>query len=204
VQKFLIAWTVAFIRANQKTNWTDMLRIWRVGLNAAPDAAPRIEWQDPTSGETYYAHTVGTECLFGDASNGCAGGQMVEKGIAARVLEYANQLTANAYKLDVAGYPATASQPAGFNANGRAMIARQPDGTPIVKADAAIRNVTPEGGLAPATDCDQNLTPGCTALTVDQNHYAVELQAYKSVPDFLWEVESVYGWINAGGERGVF
>ena len=74
----------------------------------------------------------------------------------------------------------------------------------VVKADPAVRSVTSTGGLAPATDCDQNLAPGCTPLTVDENHYAVELQAYKSVPDFLWETEAVYGWINAAGKLGVF
>jgi hypothetical protein len=204
VQKFLIAWTVAFIRANQKTSWTDMMRIWRLGQDTAPDLTARIEWQDPASGETYYAHAIGTECLFGDATNACAGGKIVQKGIAARILEYANQLTANGYKLDVANYPATAGRPAGFNAYGRAMVAHQPDGSPIVKADPAIRNITSTGGLATITDCDQNVTPTCTPLTVDENHSAVELQAYKSVPDFLWETESVYGWINASGERGVF
>jgi hypothetical protein len=204
VQKFLIAWTVAFIRANDKTNWTDMMRIWRLGQDAAPDLTPRIEWQDPTSGETYYARTIGTECLYGDASNGCAGGKIVQKGIAARVLEYANQLTAGGYALDVTTYPAAGGRAAGFNTYGRAMILRQPDGTPVVKADPAIRAITSTGGLAATTDCNQNVTPTCTPLTVDQNHYAVELQAYKSVPDFLWGTEAVYGWINAAGERGVF
>jgi hypothetical protein len=204
VQKFLIVWTISFIKANQKTNWTDMLRIWRLGEDSAPDLASRIEWQDPTSGETYYAHTSGTECLYGDAANNCAGGKIVQKGIAARVLEYANQLTAGGYKLDTVGYPATGGRPAGYNAYGRAMIVRQPDGTPVVKADPAVRDVTSTGGLAPTTDCDQNLTPGCRPLTVDENHYAVELQAYKSVPDFLWETEAVYGWINAAGKLGVF
>ena len=29
-------------------------------------------------------------------------------------------------------------------------------------------------------------------------------QSLKSIPDFLWAAESVYGWINAAGERGVF
>jgi hypothetical protein len=204
VQKFLIAWTVAFIKANDKTTWTDMMRIWRLGQNPAPDLTARIEWQDPTSGETYYARAIGTECFYGDPANGCAGGKIVQKGIAARVLEYANQLTAGGYKLDIANYPAVNGGPAGFNAYGRAMVLRQPDGSPIVKADPAIRDITPTGGLAATTDCDQNLTPTCTPLTVDQNHLAVELQAYKSVPDFLWATESVYGWINAAGERGVF
>jgi len=204
VQKFLIAWTVAFIKANERTSWTDMMRIWRLGVNSAPDLTPRIEWQDPTSGETYYARSIGTECLYGDAKNGCAGGKIVQKGIAARVLEYANQLTASGYKLDVTTYPATAGRAAGFNANGRAMVLHQPDGTPIVKADPAVRNVASTGSLSASADCDQNVTPGCTALTVDQNHFAVELQGYKSVPDFLWATEAVYGWINAAGERGVF
>ena len=113
-------------------------------------------------------------------------------------------MTANGYKLDVTTYPAAAGRTAGFNAYGRAMVLRQPDGSPIVKADAAIRNVTPTGTVSPSADCDQNVTPGCTALTVDQNHFAVELQGYKSVPDFLWATEAVHGWINAAGERGVF
>ena len=165
---------------------------------------PRIEWQDPGSGEIYYAHTIGTECLFGDATNNCAGGQIAQKGIAARVLEYANQLTANGYELDVVNYPAAAGQQAGFNAYGRAMVVHQPDGTAVVSQDPATENVTAAGTLVPTTACDQNVTPACTPLTVDQNHFATELQSYKSVPDYLWQTEAVYGWFNAAGALGVF
>jgi hypothetical protein len=204
VQKFLIVWTISFIKANQKTDWTDMLRIWRLGQNASPDVTPRIEWQDPGSGEIYYAHTLGTECLFGDATNNCAGGQIAQKGIAARVLEYANRLTASGYELDVVNFPATAGQPAGFNAFGRAMVVHQPDGTPVVQVDPAIRNVTTTGNTVPIVACDQNVTPTCTPLTVDQNHWATELKSYKSVPDYLWQTEAVYGWFNAAGALGVF
>jgi hypothetical protein len=204
VQKFLITWTISFIKANQKTDWTDMLRIWRLGQNAEPDVTPRIEWQDPGSGELYYAHTSGTECLFGDATNNCAGGRIVQQGIAARVLEYANQLTAGGYQLDVVNFPATASQPAGFNAFGRAMVVHQPDGTPVVAPDPAISNLTAAGGVAPSVACDQNVTPTCTPLTVDQNHFATELASYKSVPDYLWQAEATYGWFNAAGALGVF
>jgi hypothetical protein len=204
VQKFLIMWTISYIKANQKTDWTDMLRIWRLGQNADPGVTPRIEWQDPGSGEIYYAHTIGTECLYGDATHGCAGGQIAQKGIAARVLEYANQLTAGGYELDVVNYPATAGQPAGFNAFGRAMVVHQLDGTPVVKQDPATSNITAAGGLVPTTACDQNVTPTCTPLTVDQNHFATELQSYKSVPDYLWQTEAMYGWFNAAGALGVF
>ena len=200
----MIAWTVALIKANEKTQWTDMMRIWKLGQNAAPDIAPRIEWQDPSSGELYYARTFGKECLFGDATNGCAGGKMVEKGIAARVLEYANQLTAGAISWTSTNFPATADHAAGFNAYGRAMVATQPSGAPIVKADPAIQNISPLGTLVATTACDQNVTPTCTPVGVNQNHYAHDLQAYKSVPDYLWQAELVYGWFPAPNQRGVY
>jgi hypothetical protein len=106
--------------------------------------------------------------------------------------------------LDGANFPATATSPAGFNAFGRAMVVRHPSGLPVVKQDPAIRDVTPEGGLQITADCDQNVNPTCTPLTVDQNHWAHELAAYKSVPDYLWQAELVYGWFNAPSERGVF
>ena len=74
----------------------------------------------------------------------------------------------------------------------------------MVKADPAIRDVTSGGSLSPTVDCDRNLTPACAPLTPDQNHWAHELVSYKSVPDYLWQAELVYGWFNAPGERGVF
>ncbi|MBC8132831.1 MAG: hypothetical protein H7X95_07600, partial [Deltaproteobacteria bacterium] len=204
VQKFLMTWTVALIKANEKTNWTDMMRIWRLGQNTSPEIEQRIEWQDPISGEIYYARDIGSECLFGDAANNCAGGKVVQKGIAARVLEYANQLTAGGYKLDVAKWPAVGGRPAGFNSAGRAMVLHHPSGLPIVAQDPAIRDITPEGALAPIRDCDQNVDPACVPLTIDKNHWAHELQGYKSVPDYLWQAELVFGWFSAPSTRGVF
>ena len=204
VQKFLMVWTVALIKANEKTNWTDMMRIWRLGQNASPDIDQRIEWQDPISGEVYYARDFGTECLFGNAAAGCTGGKQVQKGIAARVLEYANQLTAGGYKLDTVGFPATVDHPAGFNAFGRAMVKRQPSGDAVVAADPAIRDITAAGALAPTVDCDQNVTPACVPLKPAQNHSAYELQSYKSVPDYLWQAEQAYGWFDPPSARGVY
>jgi len=204
VQKFLIAWTVALIKANERTNWTDMLRIWRLGENPNPDFDQRIEWQNPVSGEVYVARSFGTECLFGDTANGCQGGKVVERGIAARILQYANELTANGYKLDETSFPATSSQRAGFNAFGRAMVLHHPNGAAIVKADPAMRDISPAGTLVPIQDCDQNLDPACAPLTLDQNHFAHELAAYKSVPDYLWQAEMVYGFFAPPSPRGTF
>jgi hypothetical protein len=52
--------------------------------------------------------------------------------------------------------------------------------------------------------CDQNIDPTCTPLSTDQNHWAHELVGYKSVPDYLWQAELVYGWFTAPDPRGTF
>jgi hypothetical protein len=180
------------------------MRLYRLGSNANPELENRIEWQDPSSGEIYYAKTFGTECLFGDPNDACAGGQLVQKGIAARVLEYANELTSRGYALDEAGFPETDLQPAGFNEFGRAMVARHPSGLAIVKSDPAIRRITGLGMLQVVPPCDQNTDPECTPLTVDQNRYAHELEAYRSVADFLWQAGSAYGLFGPPGTRGIY
>ena len=94
VQKFLVVMTMVNIPANQKSSWMDMMRIFRAGPNANPEIDSRIEWQDPTSGQLYYASTYGTECLFGDAKNACNGGKGVAEGHCrsrARVCQRANE-----------------------------------------------------------------------------------------------------------------
>ena len=203
VQKFMIAYTLAHIPANQKTNWVDMMRIYRVGHNADPEIPNRIEWQDPQSGELYYAPTYGTECLFGDAANNCDGGKIVQRGISARVLEYANELTSKGYKLDEVNYPGNGTYPAGFNQYGRAMVLRHPDGTPIIKADPAMSDIDPLlGSLNPIPDCDQNEDPTCKPVTINQNHWAYELKLYKSVPSFLWETGLRYGLFGSPSKLG--
>jgi hypothetical protein len=231
VQKFVIAWTLAYIPANSQTNWVDMMRIYQLGPNVDPAFDDRIEWEDPVSEQLYYAKSYGKECLFGPstatdkascemAGGSPTGGKWVEKGIAARVLEWANFLTSNGYAAD----PAYAST-GGFNAYGRFMVKRMADGTPLVRFDPTMQafNGTGVGGPAPATcdtdtgvaeDCDGTVLDyqakgtgatgtfcgvtsyralGCKApLTLTSNRYAVALAAYKSVPDYLWEVMLTY------------
>jgi hypothetical protein len=204
VQKFFIAWTLAFIKANEKTPWLDQMRLYRLGTNSAPELDARVEWQDPISGELYVAKSFGTECLFGDAADACAGGKLVQKGIAARVLDYANELTAKAYELDVDGYPETDAHPSGFNEFGRAMVRRHPSGLAIIKSDPAVKRITGLGMLQVLPPCDQNTDPECTPLTVDQNHFAFELESYRSVPEFLWQAGTVYGLFGPPSERGIY
>lgn len=238
-QKFLIAWTAAYIPADQKANWIDMLRIYRLGQNADPAFDGRIEWQDPVSGELYYAKTYGKECLFGtvdlaattDAAKGASctasGGHWVQKGIAARVLEYANELTSQGFAADP-----TFAATGGFNTKGRFVFATMNDGTPVIAGDVTMNTIL--GGMSggqngphPATcdldapvDCDSTVTDstkplycwagnklhaaGCAApLTQWDNHFVVHLAKYKSVPDYLWEVIIKYG-IGTPDQLGVY
>ncbi|KYF97193.1 hypothetical protein BE20_39495 [Sorangium cellulosum] len=200
VQKFLIAWTLAYIPANGKTNWTDMMRIYRLGTDAEPGIEQRIEWQDPTSGQIYYARTYGMECLFGTGKDRAtckdSGGKWVQKGIAARVLEYANDLTSKGYQLDpsyevaVPGDPAYAADYGpGFNKYGRAMVMHHPDGAAIIVQDPAVKDLNANSGqLEAVKPCDQNINPNCTQLTIYKNHYAYELKSYKSVPDYMLQM----------------
>jgi hypothetical protein len=180
VQKFLIAWGVLYITSNDRPEWIDQMRIYRESQgNASPSFEARIEWQDPWSGQVYYAKTYGTECLFGDPANNCAGGKIVQKGIAARVLEYANSLTAKGYVVD------------SVNEFGRVIVARHADGTPIVSHDDTVMDITPDGKFLQPT-CDPEVDAGCV-LTVAQNRAAKMLGDYKAIPDFLWEVVVTYG-----------
>lgn len=206
VQKFMIAWTLAYLPANEKSYWLDMMRVYRLGPDADPLFAQRIEWQDPVSGQIYYAKTYGMECLFGDSSDqeACveSGGKWVQKGIAARVLEYANYLTANGYQLD-ATLVSDVYGP-GYNEFGRAVVAYHVDGTPIVVPDPAILDLSADGTqLVPVEPCDTNVTPDCTPLTTFKNHYAYELGSYKSVPDYLQETLIEYG-LNEPHELGIY
>jgi hypothetical protein len=45
--------------------------------------------------------------------------------------------------------------------------------------------------------------PTCTPLTKWDNHWAVQLDAYKEVPDYLWEVVINYG-LGTPDQLGVY
>jgi len=85
-QKFLIYFTLIFLPENARTQWTDMMRIYDVSKDGDPGFDNIIVFHDP-DGKVYAAQTFGTETLFG---------KTVQKGIAARMIEYANELLAKA------------------------------------------------------------------------------------------------------------
>lgn len=214
-QKFLIAWTLAYAPGNEgagvHTDWVDMMRLYRIGSNADPMFTQRIEWQDPVSGDFYYAKTYGKECLFGKKTTDKAEclasspfAKWVQKGIAARVLEYANELTSKGYLLDTATYSAQGDYPAGFNDKGRAVVMYQPDGTPIVVNDPAMSDILTTGYLTPSgPTCDLNVDPKCRPLSASANHWAVALDKYRALPQYLWEVVIRYG-LGTPGQLGLY
>lgn len=88
MQKFLVAMTLQYLPENQMRNWVDMMAIWEQGRDTDPGFGKnRIELHDPL-GRTYIAKTFGMETIFG---------KKVQRGPAARVLEYANELMSQAY-----------------------------------------------------------------------------------------------------------
>jgi hypothetical protein len=88
IQKYIIAWTYLYLPENSRTDWFDMLRIFR-GYDLPDILGAKVQWRDPFTGLTYVARSYGKETV---------NGRLVEKGIGARVLERANELTEKAFE----------------------------------------------------------------------------------------------------------
>jgi hypothetical protein len=85
-QKWLMLDTAIFIGDNEKGDWYDMMRVEYLNANNEK-FINRIELHDPNS-SVFVARTFGREEIFG---------RTVQKGVGARVLEYANSLINRAY-----------------------------------------------------------------------------------------------------------
>lgn len=130
VQKYVIAWTYLYLPENQTTAWFDMLRVYRSSDGSDPDIlGEKIVFRDPFTGTRYFARGFGTETIDG---------KKVQRGIAARVLEYANYLAALSY--ENGGVDA---------ATGEVKYTLDKAGAPVVKKDPTIPG-------AFANDCDYN------------------------------------------------
>ncbi|MBW2528262.1 MAG: hypothetical protein JRI23_29065 [Deltaproteobacteria bacterium] len=162
-QKFLIAYTLLYLPSSERRHWLDMMRLWRMGVEADPDIPEeaRIEWHNP-EGETFVARRFGTEELFG---------KTVERGIAARMLEYANSLMEPAYE-------------GAWNAAGTTYVpAINPaTGDFIVKYDP---NMGPQGTPVNTEHCNWQDNTGCRC---EDNHACLVLQKWATVPYYMWEV----------------
>ncbi len=167
-QKFLIAWTMLYLPDNQQQNWLDMMRVYELGVDPSPTLASAIEFHHP-NGKTFVARSYGREDIFGFN---------VEKGIAARVLEYANSLLVKGYE--------TAPGP-DKNGDGK------PDWyIPVVNPKTGQVNVKYDPGIANTANgatCTAKISDGCTCAS---NKACMELAQYVEVPFFLREAVAAY------------
>lgn len=154
IQKFMIVQTLLYLPENQKRNWIDMMGIWEEGSDSDPSFENRLETHLP-DGRVYIAKTYGTEDIFG---------KVVQRGVAARVLEWANILIARAYVTapdPVGGWPVPV-----LDANGNAQVLHDP--TVI--------------SLPPDPTCSPTDNSGCTC---EHNRHCVALKNFESVPAFM-------------------
>jgi len=214
-QKFLIANTFIYLPENQKRYWLDRMELKELGISSDPQWDSRIELHLP-GGSTYVGRTFGTEVIFG---------KTVQKGVAARVLEYANDLMKqvyvgrwhNIYGVTAVNTPnscTTHDQCAsgvciddgtGNNTKG---CQSQPAGAwyvaeidssdyqPIVKFDLAA--ISESGAVLP------NGEPGCSnapgdylSCTCEGNRACLALDKYKSLP---WLLARMDTWIHVGAK----
>jgi hypothetical protein len=172
-QKFLIAWTLQYLPENAQQEWLDLMHIWEVGADTDPLFQDRIEFHAP-GGKRYVAKTYGTETIFG---------KTVQKGIGARILEWANELSFRAYETTP------------FVQNGVTWyipVVNPATGLPLVKYDPTIDAINPDGTIPP------NGKPGCNPTTNVEctcaaNRACVALSRYVEIPFFMRQALAAYG-----------
>ena len=170
-----------YLPENQQQWWINMLRMWEIGQDSNPTFNNRIEFHDPT-GKSYVAKTFGTEVFF----PGTKYEKTVQKGIAARVLQYANELLVKGYETD----------PVDYNNDGTVdwYVARinPQTGTPLVKYDPSIATNVPT--------CNASDNTGCTCTS---NRSCVKLSRYVEIPFFMREAINAY-WLGDPSLKGVW
>jgi hypothetical protein len=183
-QKFFIAWTMLYLFENQQQNWLDLLRVWELGVDANPDlGANRMEFHYP-DGKTYVARYYGKETIFG---------KVVQKGIAARVLEYANGMLKDAYETVPGADLDGDGTPEWYTAK-----VNPATGAALVKFDAAMQPVTSGGGTPNCTATDSS---GCTCA---DNLACQKLKQYVAVPFYLRQAVSAYGLDLTPHSKGLY
>lgn len=91
--KFLVVQTMMYLPENSRNPWINQLGIWEIGADTNPEFENRIELHSP-EGSTFVAKTSGMDSMMGKS---------VQAGIAARVLQNANELLFAAYDVRPAG-----------------------------------------------------------------------------------------------------
>ena len=173
-QKFLIVWTLMYIPENQKQFWIDNLRMWELGEDADPQIERRIELHYP-DGKNYIAKAMGKETIFG---------KTVHMGVAARVLEYANELINQAYD----------NNPVDYDNDGQTdwyvPLYNEITGLPLVKYDSTISSYNINQQPVTVPDCNEDDNSGCDCAA---NRACIKLRDYMSVPFLIRQALHYYG-----------
>ena len=188
-QKHLIANTLLYLPENQQQWWLEQMAIYEIGKDVEPGFTQRIEFTNPESGRTYVAKTNGKEEIFG---------KTVQKAVAARMLEFANQLVSVAYKTYQPGdtLPDGVELAPDLDNDGEPdwpTVVRHPDGTPV-RIPTAIRITDPYTGQGEAIpQCDQNEDATCVQVQCDESRRCVELTQYIELIFFMRQAIVAYG-----------
>ena len=186
-QKFLIAWTMLYLPENEELQWLDQMRVWELGRDADPELTRRIELHTP-DGRVFVARTFGSEDIFG---------KTVQRGVAARVLEYANELLEAAFETtpgpDLDGDLAP---------DWYLPVYSDATGLPVVRWDSTVAAIDAEGRIRaeglPGCNATDNTECTCTA-----NRACVALGHYVSVPAYMREAISAYH-LGQPDARGIY
>lgn len=170
-QKFLIAWTLLYLPENQKQDWINQFQLYQLGKDSDPGFSNRMELHHPDN-PVYVARTFGREDIFG---------RTVQKGIAARVLEYADILLTQSYEtteVDIDGDGVTDWHEPVLQDNGQPLV--------LFDSDMAY--------AADPTTCNALDNTGCTCR---DNRTCMLLKEYVSVPAYLRQTMDAYGMADA-------
>ena len=162
-QKFIVFWTYAYMPDSEQMDWVDLLRIFRIGSETDPSYLPNqaIEFRDPDSGYRYIAKKFGPEQIFGKSW---------DKGVGAKMIQWANELAAKAYKVNPnIPTPESGQLQYEFDANNR----------PIVLPD-----------IVPPSNPNN--------VRCDENRYCRQLRKYRSLLDFTRQTAGQVGFPEPG------
>ncbi|MFO0597444.1 MAG: hypothetical protein U0228_19195 [Myxococcaceae bacterium] len=173
-QKFLIAMTLMYLPENAQQRWLDQMGVWELGADSDPAFQNRLELHLP-EGKVYIARTYGKEVILG---------KTVQKGVAARMLEYANDLVSRAYVTDPGPDRDGDGQPDW-------VLPRLLAGKAIVKYDPTIQNINPNGTLGMGrVGCNAVESVSCTCSA---NRACMELEKFSELPFFMRQAMRDYG-----------
>jgi hypothetical protein len=149
---------------SEQMDWIDLLRLFRIGSETDPSYLPlqAIEFRDPETGYRYVAKRYGPETLFG---------KVWDKGIAAKMVQWANELAVQAYETD----PNIPIPP-----SGQLQYRFDADNKPIVKQDPL----------------DPRPNPG--VIKCEENKACVALRKYRSLLDFTRQTAGQVGFPEPG------